>query len=197
MILHIIGGRFKNTFTLQIYCELKKVLLIRGGSMKKILLLSLAFLFLLFGCKKDIYDKEYGVSYSLNNDCFIRIYLDPNDSRLVSALYIVADKDNRQGGFDTSLFPSDVDEDTPISYDYTDSQEMIYFRFYNKDFDYDKAASLFEYVGLDSFKNRPYLKDIVKSNGFRYQNIVLNGELCTDLSFTGQGKTVDMEKALK
>ena len=164
---------------------------------KKFLLLCLAFVFLLSGCKKDIIDKEYGVSYDINGDSFIRIYLDPNDCRIVSALYIVANENYRQGGFDENTYPTDVDEDVPISYDYTDSQEMIYFRFYNKDFDYEKAAPLFKYAGLEAFKSRPYLKEIVKSDTFAYKDIIENGELSVDISFTGQGKTVDMNKALR
>ena len=164
---------------------------------KKFLLLCLAFVFLLSGCKKDIIDKEYGVSYDINGDSFIRIYLDPNDCRIVSALYIVANEDYRQGGFDENTYPTDADEDAPISYDYTNSQEMIYFRFYNKDFDYEKAVPLLEYVGLDTLTSRPYLKEIVKSDTFAYKNIIENGELSTDISFTGQGKTVDMNEALR
>lgn len=164
---------------------------------KKFLLLCLAFVFLLSGCKKNIFDKEYGISYDINGDSFIRIYLDPNDCRIVSVLYIVANEDYRQGGFDGNDYPSEVDEDVPISYDYTDSQEMIYFRFYNKDFDYEKAVPLFKYLGLETFTSRPYLKDIVKSDTFAYKDIIENGELSVDISFTGQGKTVDMDKALR
>lgn len=109
----------------------------------------------------------------------------------------MADKDNRQSGFDVTVYPTNIDEDVPISYDYTETQEVIYFRFYNKDFDYDKAVLLLEYVGLETFTSRPYLKDIVKSDTFAYENIIENGELTTDISFTGQGKTVDMDKALR
>lgn len=109
----------------------------------------------------------------------------------------MADKDNRQSGFDRTVYPTNIDEDVPISYDYTETQEVIYFRFYNKDFDYDKAALLLEYVGLETFTSRPYLKDIVRSDTFAYKNIIENGDFTTDISFTGQGKTVDMDKALR
>lgn len=150
---------------------------------------------LLIGCSKSTVSKEYGVDYNLSEDCFIRFYLDPSDCRKVNAIYIVANKDNRQSGFDGD-FPSDIKEDIPISYAYTDDQEVIYFRFYNKDFDYTKAAPLFEYAGLDKFTNRPNLKDIVKNEEFAYKNIIQKGTLTTNISFSGDGEDVDINKAL-
>lgn len=56
---------------------------------------------------------------------------------------------------------------------------------------------MLEYVGLETFTSRPYLKDIVRSDTFAYKNIIENGDFTTDISFTGQGKTVDMDKALR
>lgn len=44
----------------------------------------------------------------------------------------MADKDNRQSGFDRTVYPTNIDEDVPISYDYTETQEVIYLGFITK-----------------------------------------------------------------
>lgn len=160
--------------------------------MKKILqtfLCIAAIAVMISGCSSKInYNPEYGVRYMASPDTFITIAVDPDNSKTISKLTITATGDlignskNMEEYIVSKL--SDEDGSIPVEYYKNDTQEVIVVRFYSDNMKQENLKVISEYLGFD-FTAKTNIKDLVKSDTFKYKEIIENGEFVNDISFAG------------
>ncbi|MCF0110510.1 MAG: hypothetical protein HUJ58_01295 [Erysipelotrichaceae bacterium] len=156
--------------------------------MKK-LIITLILLSSLFACSAKIkYDTQYGVSYLTSSDTFIYIWVDPNDSETISKMRIAVTGDlmgdsHGMGVYKTDK-PSDEDGSIPVEYEKNEYQESILIRFYSDNMKKEDLKAISEYLGYE-FTSKTSIYDFVKSDTFRYKEIIETGEFINDISFEG------------
>ncbi|MDD6467693.1 MAG: hypothetical protein PUF50_05885 [Erysipelotrichaceae bacterium] len=124
------------------------------------------------GCSKKVeYYEEYGVQYSLDDETFIRINLDPKDSKTITKFWIVSSNNFMRDGNGMENYPSEESEDYAIEYVRTDSQESIVVRFY-VDLQKENLVALNQYVGY-TFSMKTDINDLLESDTFEYKKILM------------------------
>ena len=157
--------------------------------MKKLLsaVISISMVFSLFGCDKAMtFDNEYGVRYLLNEDNFITIHLDPNDSRTITMITIVSTDELYGNGENLDEYPDDSDSEANVIYNRNDYQEFIRIRFYNG-ISSEELSAISQYLNF-SFATKTDIHDLLDSRTFFYRKILSDGEFINDISFSGNHK---------
>lgn len=153
------------------------------------------------GSDKLVHEQNYGVRYVQKEvgqkESSVRINLDMNDSKTITALCIVYQSQNSYNADAVNLRGIYADDTAygnslPIVYFYKVQEsgylEMIFVNFYMKEF--ENEEKLIQYLGLDSEWSDGVLSldELKASETFRFKDILEKGEYSNNISFAGESK---------
>ena len=164
--------------------------------MKKMVIISMAVIMMLSGCakKEKAIDWEYGVRYELDGQT-VTLYMNKDDNETVECLLSVGaigEDDTPAMGdqFDFDQVKNDPSScNGPLEAGGKRSVK-ISLNMANDDFNAANEKDLIEYLGLEKelTDGRLTLDELRSSSTFRYKDIVNNGDVQKNISFTGEEK---------
>lgn len=161
--------------------------------MKKIFGILMILLMVLSGCTNKLhFDKEFGISYYLNDENSITIRLDTKNPDRITSISISVNNDLRKDGLSSSEYPNDLrtSDEKPVTYFSNENFEYIRVNLYMDDFKESEVKALSDYLNHPITKEMS-LRKFLNSDTFVYRELFEKGTVLDDISFVGFGHKVD------